>query len=44
LSLLGILAGLGGIGGLVRLGSSNIDVGHGMIFRISTRKYFRGDL
>jgi hypothetical protein len=44
LILLGSLAGRGGIRGLVRLRSSNIDPGHRMIFRISTRKYFSADL
>jgi hypothetical protein len=44
LSLLGTLAGLGGIRRFIRLRSSNIGVGHGIFFRTSTRKYFPGRL
>ncbi len=42
--LLGSLAGLRRIRGLVWLGGSNVDGGHRIIFRISTQKYFRAGL
>jgi hypothetical protein len=44
LVLLGGLLAIGGLrGGLIRLSCSNIDVGHRIIFRISTQKYFQED-
>jgi hypothetical protein len=44
LILLRGLAGLGWIRGLVWLGGSNIDAGHGIIFRISIWKDFPASL
>ena len=44
LILLGGLAGLRGIRGIVRLGSSNIDVGHRIIFLIFNSEIFPGRL
>lgn len=45
--LLVLLAGLLPVRGLrrcrIRLRSSNIDLGHRIIFRISTQKYFQAD-
>jgi hypothetical protein len=44
LVLLGGLLPVGGLGrGLVGLSSSNIDLRHRTIFRISTQRYFRED-